>query len=414
MTARQTDTNKPSAGKLPLALIVATVMLDAIGIGLIIPVLPDLLLSVLPGQSLSQATIWGGILSSIYALMQFIFSPILGSISDAKGRKPVLVISLIVMIGYYLVMAVAQSIWLLLLGRIVGGITAATNATAGAYMADISSADQKAARFGLIGAGFGMGFVLGPAIGGLLGEWGPRAPFYAAAVLAALNAALSMFILPESLEDKNRRPFSLRRSNPLSALKDIAKFEGLAPLLIIFLVFAVATSVYAAIWPFFTLERFNWSAGMVGISLTIYGVCFAIVQGTLVRPAIKRFGEGKTLIIGFCFEILALFVASLITSGAFMIAWIPIASLGVIGQPALQAIMSKATSDDSQGVLQGVMSSLNSIAMVITPLTMTALFAFFTSTQAPFYFPGAPFMASAILVVISLVLFLRLSAKKQI
>lgn len=394
-------------------LVIMTVMLDSMGIGLIIPVTPALLLDVLPDASLAQAALWGGLLTSIFSVMQFLFSPLLGTLSDQVGRKPVLLVSLFVMIGYYLVMALAQSLWLLLLGRIIGGITAATHSTATALMADISAPQDKAARFGMLGAGFGMGFVLGPILGGLLGEWGPRAPFYAAAVLAGLNFIMGWLILPETVTDRIRRQFERKRANPLGAIRAISKFPGLGPMLVVFLLYHIATAVYAAVWPFFTAERFGWSPGMIGISLTIYGVFFAIVQGSLVKPAIARFGEIQTVKIGFIFEIFALSVIAIITDGNVLLAFIPIAALGVIGQPALQAILSRATSDDSQGVLQGVLSSLTAISMIIAPITMTWVFAEFTDHQATVYFPGAPFAASAFLLLVALITFIKISPKVQ-
>ena len=276
----------PNNSKLPIFVIFTTVVLDSMGIGIIIPVMPALFADVTGTEKISDIAIWGGLLASTFALMQFIFGPILGALSDRYGRKPILLLALFVMAAYYLLMGFAQTLWLLFLGRLIGGITAATHATANAYMADISSPEEKAARFGMLGAGFGLGFVLGPLIGGLLGEWGPRAPFFAAAMLAAANGVLCYFVLKESLKTKNRRECMWFRANPIGAILDLRKFEGIYSLLLVFLLFTIGTSIYAAIWPFFTVERFNWSPGMIGISLTIYGVCFAIVQGVLVRPAI--------------------------------------------------------------------------------------------------------------------------------
>ena len=293
------------------------------------------------------------------------------------------------------------------LGRLIGGITAATHATANAYMADISSPEEKAARFGMLGAGFGLGFVLGPLIGGLLGEWGPRAPFFAAAMLAAANGVLCYFVLKESLKTKNRREFKWYRANPIGAILDLRKFEGIYSLLLVFLLFTIGTSIYAAIWPFFTVERFSWSPGMIGISLTIYGVCFAIVQGVLVRPAIKIWGEEKTIIIGFCFEFSAMVTFAFLTDGKILIILIPLASLGVLAQPAIQAILSKSVGDDRQGAIQGVASSLNAIAMVITPITMTWILAVFSDKTAKYYFPGMPFLFSALMVLLCLFIISR-------
>ena len=397
----------PNNSKLPIFVIFTTVVLDSMGIGIIIPVMPALFAEVTGTEKISDIAIWGGLLASTFALMQFIFGPILGALSDRYGRKPILLLALFVMAAYYLLMGFAQTLWLLFLGRLIGGITAATHATANAYMADISSPEEKAARFGMLGAGFGLGFVLGPLIGGLLGEWGPRAPFFAAAMLAAANGVLCYFVLEESLKTKNRREFMWYRANPIGAILDLRKFEGIYSLLLVFLLFTIGTSIYAAIWPFFTVERFSWSPGMIGISLTIYGVCFAIVQGVLVRPAIKIWGEKKTIIIGFCFEFSAMVTFAFLTDGKILIILIPLASLGVLAQPAIQAILSKSVGDDRQGAIQGVASSLNAIAMVITPITMTWILAVFSDRTAKYYFPGMPFLFSALMVLFCLFIISR-------
>lgn len=397
----------PNNSKLPIFVIFTTVVLDSMGIGIIIPVMPALFAEVTGSEKISDIAIWGGLLASTFALMQFIFGPILGALSDRYGRKPILLLALFVMATYYLLMGFAQTLWLLFLGRLIGGITAATHATANAYMADISSPEEKAARFGMLGAGFGLGFVLGPLIGGLLGEWGPRAPFFAAAMLAAANGVLCYFVLKESLKTKNRREFMWYRANPIGAILDLRKFEGIYSLLLVFLLFTIGTSIYAAIWPFFTVERFSWSPGMIGISLTIYGVCFAIVQGVLVRPAIKIWGEKKTIIIGFCFEFSAMVTFAFLTDGKILIILIPLASLGVLAQPAIQAILSKSVGDDRQGAIQGVASSLNAIAMVITPITMTWILAVFSDKTAKYYFPGMPFLFSALMVLLCLFIISR-------
>lgn len=400
----------PNNSKLPIFVIFTTVVLDSMGIGIIIPVMPALFAEVTGSEKISDIAIWGGLLASTFALMQFIFGPILGALSDRYGRKPILLLALFVMAAYYLLMGFAQTLWLLFLGRLIGGITAATHATANAYMADISSPEEKAARFGMLGAGFGLGFVLGPLIGGLLGEWGPRAPFFAAAMLAAANGVLCYFVLKESLKTKNRREFMWYRANPIGAILDLRKFEGIYSLLLVFLLFTIGTSIYAAIWPFFTVERFSWSPGMIGISLTIYGVCFAIVQGVLVRPAIKIWGEKKTIIIGFCFEFSAMVTFAFLTDGKILIILIPLASVGVLAQPAIQAILSKSVGDDRQGAIQGVASSLNAIAMVITPITMTWILAVFSDKTAKYYFPGMPFLFSALMVLLCLFI---ISRRKQ-
>ena len=391
---------------LPIKIIIFTVILDSVGIGIMIPVLPSLMTDVLPGKTVAEAAVWGGILASIFAVMQFICGPILGSLSDTFGRRPVILVSLIFMAFDYIIMGLATSVWVLLFGRVLGGITASTHSTAAAYVADISSSEQKAARFGYIGAGFGIGFVLGPIIGGLLGEIGPRIPFFAAAIVSALNAAACYFFLPESLKNKNVKQFLLRNINPFNTFKVITKFDSLKVFLLVFLLYSISTAVYAAIWPYFTAERFSWSPGMIGLSLTVYGVCFAFIQGVLVQPTINLIGRYNTVLLGFGTEIVAMVLIAIITNGWFLIALTPLASLGVIGQPALTALMSDQVDERNQGSLQGVISSLTALSMIITPLSMTWILAQFSNQSSEIYFPGAPFIASAILLTICVSVFL--------
>lgn len=392
--------------RLPVLFIMITVVLDAMGIGLIMPVMPDLLREV-SGGTLAQAAIWGGILSTAFAVMQFIFGPVIGNLSDRHGRRPVLLIALFVMMLDYLVMALAGSLWLLLVGRIVGGITAATHSTAGAYMADISAPEDKAANFGLIGAGFGIGFVLGPVVGGLLAEYGTRAPFYAAAVLAGLNLLFGYFVLRETVTREMQRPFRWRRANPLGAFSQMSLTPGLRLLLIVYLLYSIAHYVYPAVWSYFTQERFGWSPQMIGLSLALYGISVAVCQGGLTRPILNRFGNRKTVVYGHIIEIAAYILIAVLTSGFWMLALIPIAALGSVMTPALQGVMSRMVGDDQQGELQGVFASIAALAMIIAPMVMTLVFAAFTSANAPIYLPGAPFLVSALLMLAALLLFMR-------
>jgi MFS transporter, DHA1 family, tetracycline resistance protein len=385
-------------GRLPLAFILLTVMIDSMGIGLILPVMPDLLEEV-GGLTLAEAAIWGGILTTSFAVMQFVFSPIVGNLSDRFGRRPVMLVSLAVMAVDYLVMAVAGSLWLLLAGRIVGGITAATHSTANAFMADISAPHEKAARFGLVGAAFGVGFVLGPLLGGLMAEFGTRAPFYAAAALAALNLAFGFFVMPETLPARLRRPFRLARANPFGAFLSVGRLPGVGRLLTIFFLYQVAFMVYPAVWAFFATARFGWEPRMIGLSLAAFGIAMALVQGGLIRVILRVLGERNTVLYGLVFNVFAFLAVGLVTSGAVALILTPLTALGAVVTPALQGIMSRTVPDDAQGELQGVISSTASLAMIVSPLLMTQVFAAFTAPGAEVFLPGAPFLVSMLLMV---------------
>lgn len=390
----------------PLVFVLVTVMIDAMGIGLIMPIMPNLILEV-EGGTLSDAAIWGGILSTAFAVMQFLFSPVLGNLSDAYGRRPVLLVSLFVMALDYLVMAYAGSLWLLFIGRVIGGITAATHATAGAYIADISKPEEKAANFGLLGAAFGAGFVLGPLIGGLLGELGTRAPFFAAAALSALNFALGWFVMRETVKPDSRRPFNWRRANPFGAFRAVARIPGISGLLWVYFLYSVAIYVYPAIWSYFSQERFGWQPQAIGFSLAVYGVSMALVQGWLLRHSVQWMGERKTVLWGQGFDFLAFGILGFISSGTLALILIPVSALGAVVQPALQGIMSKAVADDQQGELQGVMTAVHALSMIISPLMTTAVFAHFTRADAPVYLPGAPFLLALILMALGCLVFLK-------
>lgn len=388
--------------------ILITVLIDSMGIGLIIPVMPALIREV-QGTGLASAVLWGALLSGIFAVMQFLFGPLLGSLSDRYGRRPVLLISLVVLALDYLVMAVAGSIWLLFAGRVVGGITGATQSTANAYMADISSPDEKAANFGLVGAAFGMGFVLGPATGGFLAEFGTRAPFYAAAALAAANAIFGYIVLRETVTDRIRRPFEWRRANPFGAFRHMRTLPGVAGLLLVYFLYQLAFGVYPAVWSYYTQLRFGWTEATIGLSLALFGIALAVVQGTLVRPAIRLMGERGSVIYGHSADTLIFLAIALVWSGPLLLVLTPLAALPGVITPALQGIMSKRVSDDAQGELQGLMTSVSSIAMILSFAVMSLSFWGFAGEQAPIFFPGAPFVVSAAFIVCGLVVFLRAS-----
>ncbi|WP_108815392.1 TCR/Tet family MFS transporter [Loktanella sp. Alg231-35] len=392
--------------RLAVTFLLISVMLDSMGIGLIMPVMPDLIQEV-EGQGLGEAAVWGGILATTFAAMQFLFGPTLGSLSDRYGRRPILIISLVIMAFDYVLMALAHTIWLLIIARIIGGITAATQSTSAAYMADISEPDEKAANFGLIGAAFGLGFVLGPMVGGLLAEYGTRAPFWAAAGLAAANAIFGYFVLPETVTDRIRRPFEWRRANPLGAFKNIGSLPGLKRLLLITFVYTIAFFVYPGVWAYFGAERFDWGPGMIGLSLGIFGIGIAIVQGLLIRPILNRIGERKAVILGLSVDVLAFVALGFVTNGWVALAMTPLTALGSIAGPALQGIMSRTASDDQQGELQGTVTSINAVATILAPLLVTQTFWYFTAANTPIYLPGAPFLFSAVLTIGCIIVFMQ-------
>lgn len=396
---------------LALTFILMTVALDAIGIGLIFPVMPDLMTAVTHG-SLSQAAQWGGIITSSFAVMQFLFGPIVGNLSDRFGRRPVLLVSLAVMVADYVVMALASTVWLLLIARTLSGITAATHSTASAYVADISTADQRAKRFGLIGAAFGAGFVGGPIIGGLVAGIDPRAPFWVAAALGAANFLFGLLVLPESLTQDLRRPFSLARANPLSSFTAIRRLPGLKLLLAVSFLYGLTFNVWPAIWSYYGKEVFGWNARWIGISLATFGICMAVAQATLVAPLIKRLGERRTAIYGMGFEVATYTFYGFVTSGFWALAATPITALGGVTGPALQGLMSRSTPADQQGELQGIATSLNALAMILAPLVMTWVFGIFTAPGAAIYLPGAPFLLSAVAMVAAVAIFVAGSRAK--
>ncbi len=392
--------------RLPFVFIIITVTLDAIGIGLILPVMPQLIQE-FGINSISEAAAWGGRLSLIYALMQFLFGPMLGTLSDRFGRRPVLLMSLIALGLDYVVMSLAGSLWLLFLTRAIAGITGATYSTASAYLADISPPEKRAANFGLIGASFGIGFIFGPAIGGLLGELGPRAPFVAAAGLAFLNAGFGYFILPETLPPEKRRAFVLRRTNPFEVFFRLREVPAVRRLVAVNFFENISGYVYPAVWAYFTIERFGWTSAMVGASLAMYGVCSGIVQGLLIRPILTRLGERNTAMFGLGCGVLGLFLASQITWGVLIFLFMPIFALSAVADPAMTGMMSRRMGEDEQGELQGILAGVAGLATLISLPLMTQTFSYFTREDAGVYFPGAPFLLAAGLTTTALILLLR-------
>ena len=389
-----------------LLFIFGTVCLDAIGLGIIIPVLPDLLKEVLTAD-ISTAALWGGILSASYAVTQFAFGPLLGSLSDQFGRRPVLLIGLAALCIDYLIMGLANSIELLLLGRLMAGAAGSTYVTAKAFIADITPPEKRAANFGMVGAAFGIGFILGPVIGGLLGEYGTRAPFFAAAVLVLLNLLYGYFVLPETLKPEDRRAFSWARSNPFAGLLLVKSFPGLGWIFLSVFIFNIAHYVYPAIWSFWGQAVFNWTAFQIGVSLAMVGIGFAVVQGWLIRIVMPRFGETRVALWAFAVTLVSFLYLAFVSSETFVYLILPLVALGAMVSPALDGVLSNAVADNEQGMLQGVISGLMAIASIISPLLMTHLFYRFADVAGYVQLPGAPFLMAAILCAFAMYAFYR-------
>lgn len=389
-----------------LIFILITILLDMVGLGIILPVLPDLLLQ-LTGDTVARAAVIGGYLVFVYALMQFIFSPVLGNLSDRFGRRPVLLLSLLGLTADYLIMSFAPNLAWLFLGRMLAGISGAAVSTATAYIADITPPEKRAQRFGLIGAAFGLGFIIGPVIGGELGEFGPRAPFYVAAGLAITNFLFGVFVLPESLAKENRRPFELKRANPFGALLALRRYPVVLWLIGSLFLFALAGQTYPSVWNFFTIEKFQWTSSQIGRSLAVFGILFALAQGFLIGPAVKRFGESMTVIVGMGAAAIAFFGTSLIHTPIGLYGYLIVGAFSGLAAPAISGLMSRQIPDNAQGELQGAVNAGNSLTAIIGPIAATQLFSFFTtSPRAPGYFPGAPFFAAGILVLLAAAVFI--------
>ena len=387
--------------KAAIGFIFITLLIDVTGLGLIIPVVPKLIEDLLHTTNISKVALFGGLLTFSYAIMQFLFAPVLGNLSDKYGRRPVLLFSLLGFGLDYILLAFAPSIGWLFVGRIIAGITGASMTTASAYIADISTPETRAQNFGMIGAAFGLGFIVGPMIGGLLGEMGPRIPFLVAAGLALLNAAYGYFVLPESLDASNRRAFDWRRANPISSLKNLSRFPAVSGLIISFFLIYVASHAVQSNWSYFNIEKFKWSPKMIGISLAVVGVLVSLVQGLLVRVVNPKIGNEKSVYVGLGLYTIGLVLFGLASQSWMMFAFLIPYCLGGISGPGLQAIISGTVPANEQGELQGSLTSIISITSIVGPLVMSNLFAFFTGPIAPFYFPGAPFMLAAVLMLLS-------------
>ena len=400
--------NQPAQPKREAALgfIFITLLIDITGFGIVIPVFPKLIEHLINGN-LSDAARYGGWLTFAYAIMQFLFSPVLGNLSDKYGRRPILLGSLLGFGIDYIFLAFAPTIWWLFVGRIIAGITGASFTTASAYIADVSPPEKRAQNFGIIGAAFGLGFIIGPVLGGILGQYSVKLPFLAAAGLALLNAAYGYFILPESLSKENRREFEWKRANPVGSLVQLKKYPAISGLIASLILIYIAAHAVQSTWTFFTMERFKWSESLVGYSLGFVGLLSGLVQGLLIRVTIPKLGQKKSIVLGLLLYSIGLFLFAFANQSWMMFAILVPYCLGGIAGPALQGLISTQIPANEQGELQGGLTSLMSVTSIIGPPLMTTLFAWFTSKQAPFLFPGAPFLMGAVLMLISTLLAIR-------
>lgn len=386
--------------KAAMGFIFITLLIDVTGLGIIIPVFPELIKE-LTGGNISQVSQWGGVLTVIYAIMHFFCAPIIGNLSDKYGRRPVLLISLLGFGVDYLFMALAPNIWWLFVSRIVAGITGASFTTASAYIADVSTTETRAKNFGLLGAAFGLGFIIGPSLGGLLAHFGLRVPFYVAAICCLLNAVYGYFVLPESLSKEHRRQFDWKRANPLGSVTHLKKYPSVLGLIASFMLVYIAAHALQSTWTYINIERFNWSPQMLGYSLAVVGIMTALVQGVLIRFVNPKLGNEKSVYIGLAIYSLGMLAFAFANQAWMMFVFMIPYCLGGIAGPALQAILAGHVPRNEQGELQGALTSMVSLTSIIGPLVMTNLFAWFTQPNAPVHFSGAPFLLGSVLLMAS-------------
>lgn len=384
--------------KAAIGFIFVTLLIDVIGFGIIIPVMPTLIME-LEGKGTGEASSLNGWLLFAFSMTQFLFAPLVGNLSDKYGRRPILLVSLFGFFLDYLLLAWAPSIEWLFVGRVIAGLTGASFTTASAYIADISTSENRAQNFGMIGAAFGMGFIIGPVIGGLLGSLGPRVPFIAAAVLCFLNWLWGFFILPESLDEAHRRPLDWKRANPVGSLLHLRKYPNLGYLLVALMLVYLGAHAVQSNWSFYTIERFQWGEGMIGVSLGVVGLLVGLVQGLLTRFINPRLGNARSIFIGLLLYAFGMLLFGLATKGWMMLAFLVPYCLGGIAGPALQASITGQVDPREQGELQGALTSLMSATSIVGPPMMTNLFAWSIRPGSPVYLPGAPFFLGSLLML---------------
>ena len=396
--------------KTALLFIFITILVDVIGIGIIIPIIPDLIIE-LTGEGTAQAVIYGMWLTTAFAGMQFLFSPVLGEISDKYGRRPILLIALLGLSIDYLIHAWAPSIMFLFIGRFLAGITGASFTVASAYIADISSPEEKAKNFGLIGAAFGLGFIIGPGIGGFFGEIDIRLPFYIAAGLTFVNFIFGFLFVPESLTLENRRPLNLLKMIPGVSLVSLKNYKGVLLLILAFFIANLAGQALPSVWSYYGIERYNWSPKEIGISLMVVGLLIAITQGFLVGLVVKAIGKKKTIIIGFLFWTIGMFLFSQASEPWMLYAFLIPYALGGVAGPTIQGVISNQVSEKEQGNLQGAITGLVSLTAIFGQLIFAPIFYYFVRPETDIYLPGSPYMLAAILLFIAFI-FAVLAMKK--
>ncbi|MDO9376034.1 MAG: TCR/Tet family MFS transporter [Ferruginibacter sp.] len=384
-----------------ISFIFITLLIDVTGIGLIIPVVPGLIEQLIHGD-ISDASRYSGLLAFAYAIMQFLFSPLLGNLSDKFGRRPILLLSLLGLGIDYIFLALAPTIGWLFVGRVIAGIAGASFTTATAYIADISTAENRAKNFGMVGAAFGLGFILGPVIGGFLGNYGVRIPFVVAAVLSLINCVYGYFVLPESLAPEHRRPLDYKKIIPIASLVYLKKYTAVIGLFFAFFLIYLAANAVQSTWSFFTIKQFNWTPKTIGISLGLVGLLVGAVQGGLIRFITPVLGNKKSIYLGLALYTIGLLLFAFATRSWMMFVFLLPYCLGGICGPALQSIISGQVPPNEQGELQGGLTSIMSLTNIFGPLLMTGLFAYFTSPKAPIQFAGAAFLLGSILMGLSL------------
>jgi DHA1 family tetracycline resistance protein-like MFS transporter len=388
-----------------LTLVFITLLLDVMGIAIISPVLPSLLQE-LTGDSISNAAIDGGWLLLSYSVMQFIFAPIIGNLSDRFGRRPILLISILTFALDNLICALAVSYSMLFIGRVLAGVSGASFSTCSAYIADISNDQNRARNFGLIGIAFGLGFIFGPLIGGLLGEFGSRIPFYGAAALSFINVIVAWFLLPETLPPEQRRKFEWKRANPFGALKQIWHYDNAVWLCLVFFLYWMAHAIWPTVWSFITTYRYGWSEGQIGLSLALAGVCQMVMMGLVMPRLIRRIGEWRTALFGLCFSVIGFAGYALSSQGWIVLIVMVVTSFEYLADAPLRSIAAAKIPASAQGEFQGALTSIGSITMIIGPLLFPPIFQRFSEPQTPTLLVGAPFMAAGLFLLLALILFL--------